>query len=70
MPRQKLERVRLALGALALLAMQRLLTENRLARSPLLAELPMRLTHQHWLQLLPERLVRFCNQTGQVRHRG
>jgi hypothetical protein len=70
MPRQKLEQVHLALGALVFLAMRHLLTASRLARSPLLAALPMRLTHQHWLQLLLEPLGKFCNRMEQVRHRG
>jgi hypothetical protein len=47
--------------------MQQLLTVSRLARSPLLAALPMPQIHQHWLQLLPERLGKFCNQMEQVR---
>jgi len=70
MPRQKLEQVHLALGVSAFLAMRRLLTANRLAHSLPLVVLPMPPIHQHWLQLLPEHLGKFCNQMGQVRHLG
>jgi hypothetical protein len=47
--------------------MRHLLTASRSARSLLLAALPMRLTHPHWLQLTLERLGKFCNPMERVR---
>jgi hypothetical protein len=70
MHQQKLERVRLELGALASLEMPQQRTENPLARLAQRVALHTRQPQLHLPQLLRERLDRFWFLAGLVRRHG